>query len=205
MQRRGKNKTVAAYVRVSAVDQDEASQRAEIEQWLQANRIPLSTVTWYVDKGKTGDNLQRPKLKALQNAIHSGIIDMVVIYKLDRLSRSIQDGINTLAGWAKRGIRVVSVTQKDIDFNGAMGQFVAALLLGVAQMEQENRRERQKAGIALAKKQGKYKGRQAGTFKKDPSHALKLHQEGSSLNAIAHTMGVSRMTVRRYIAQAQDE
>ena len=60
-----------------------------------------------------------------------------MVWKLDRLSRNLRDGINVLADWCDKGLRVVSVTQQ-IDFNGATGKMLAAVLLGVAEMEQED-------------------------------------------------------------------
>ncbi|HMF14154.1 MAG TPA: hypothetical protein VKE94_17685, partial [Gemmataceae bacterium] len=58
---------------------------------------------------------------------------------------------------------------------------LAAVLLGFAQMEQETRRERQAAGIAVAKKKGKYRGREGGTYKAKPERALALQAKGLSV------------------------
>jgi DNA invertase Pin-like site-specific DNA recombinase len=193
-----KTKTVAAYVRVSTVGQNEAGQRAEIERWLTGNGIDLSAVRWFIDKGKSGDNLNRPAFEQLRKAVFAGELGTVVVYKLDRVSRSLKDGINVLAEWIEKGLRVVSVTQL-IDFNGTVGRMIAAVLLGVAEMEQETRRERQAAGIAEAKKEGKYKGRQLGTTKAAPDRAVKLRAKGLSVTEIARSLGVSRNTVFVYL------
>jgi DNA invertase Pin-like site-specific DNA recombinase len=125
---KAKGKIVAAYVRVSTTGQNEAGQRAEIERWLTGNGIPLASVRWFVDKGKSGDNLKRPALEQLQAAAFAGEVGTIVTYKLDRLSRSLLDGINTLAGWCEKGIRVVAVSQ-GLDFNGTLGKMLAAILL----------------------------------------------------------------------------
>ena len=106
----------------------------------------------------------------------AGEVDTIVVYKLDRVSRSLKDGINTLVGWCEQGIRVVSVTQQ-LDFNGAVGQLVGSVLFAVAQMEQETRRERQAAGIAAAKEAGVYIGRRAGTTKAKPQRAKTATQK----------------------------
>jgi DNA invertase Pin-like site-specific DNA recombinase len=155
----------------------------------------------YVDKGKSGDNLERPAFGDLQAAVFAGEIGTIVTYKLDRLSRSLRDGINVLCEWCDKGLRVVSVTQQ-IDFNGTVGKMLAAVLLGIAEMEQETRRERQAAGIAVAKKAGKYRGRKAGTTKAEPERALKLRGRGLSADEIARSLGVSRNTVFRYFREA---
>ena len=125
-----------------------------------------------------------------------------MVYKLDRLSRKLRDGIDTLCDWCERGLRVVAVTQQ-IDFNGTMGKMLAAVLLGIAEMEQETRRERQAAGIAVAKKGGKYRGRKPGTSKAKPERALKLQEKGLTAEEIAARLGVSRNTVFVYLRQAK--
>jgi DNA invertase Pin-like site-specific DNA recombinase len=56
---------------------------------------------------------------------------MVIVWRLDRLSRDLRDGINVLADWSDKGLKVVSVTQQ-IEFNGAFGKLLSAILLGVA-------------------------------------------------------------------------
>ena len=66
-------------------------------------------------------------------------------------------------------------------------------------MEQETRRERQAAGIAEAKKDGKYRGRQPGTTKAKPDRARKLPAKGNSVTEIARSLGVSRNTVFVYL------
>lgn len=189
---------IAVYLRVSTVDQSEASQKREINRWLKGNGH--SDVRWFIDKA-TGDNLDRSGFASLQAAIFNGEVDTVVVYKLDRLSRSLRDGINTLCDWINRGIRVVSVTQQ-LDFSGATGQLVASVLFAVAQMEQETRRERQAAGIAVAKENGVYQGRQAGTTKGKPKRAAELRGRGLNDSEIAASMGISRRTVQRYLQSA---
>ena len=197
-----KPKAVAAYVRVSTIGQNEEGQRAEIEKWLSGNGVDPSRVRWFVDKGKSGDNLQRPEFDALQKAVFGGEIGTIVVYKLDRLSRKLTDGIVVLSEWCERGLRVVAVTQQ-IDFNGTVGKILAAVLLGIAEMEQETRRERQAAGIAIAKERGKYKGRRPGSTKGKPARALKLREKGLTATEIAKSMGVSRNTVFVYLREAR--
>ncbi len=186
---------IGVYVRVSTVGQNVAGQKREIQRWLDGNE--MSNARWFIDKA-SGDDLERPSFEDLEAAVFAGEIKTVVVWKLDRLSRSIRDGINTLADWCDRGLRVVSVTQQ-IDFNGAMGKMLAAVLLGIAEMEQETRRERQAAGIAVAKDRGVYKGRQLGTTKANPVRARQLKQRGLSLPEIAASLAVSTRTARRYL------
>ncbi|HMP06143.1 MAG TPA: recombinase family protein, partial [Lacipirellulaceae bacterium] len=122
--------STAVYIRVSTVGQNAAGQRAEIDRWLKGHGL---TAAYFVDR-RSGDSLDRPAFERLQAAIFAGEVHTVVVYKLDRLSRSLRDGINTLTDWLGQGVRVVSVTQQ-LDFSGATGQLVAAVLFAVAQME----------------------------------------------------------------------
>jgi DNA invertase Pin-like site-specific DNA recombinase len=185
-----------AYVRVSTVGQNEAGQRREITRWLKGNGV--EGVEWYVDR-ESGDRLDRPEFKRLQADVFMGEVDIVIVYKLDRLSRSLQDGINVLCDWLGRGVRLVSTTQQ-LDFAGPTGKLIASVLFAVAEMEQETRRERQAAGIAVAKQEGKYKGRKRGTTKAKPQRAERLREKGLSVEEIATALHVSRMTVHRYLS-----
>ncbi len=191
---------IACYVRVSTKRQRTDSQRAEIERWIDGNGIALSTVTWFEDT-ETGKHLRRPAFEKLQKAVFAGQVKTVITYKLDRLSRSLRDGVNVLADWCERGVRVVSTTQ-GVDLSGPVGRMVAALLLGVAEIELEYRRERQAAGIRVAKKRGAYRGRSNGTTKAKPERALELSRKGLSVPEIASAMQVSERTVFRYLAGA---
>ena len=194
--------TSAVYIRVSTVGQNEQGQRREVQRWLTGNGI--QDAIWFVDK-ETGDNLNRPGFEKLQRDIFDGKVKTVVVWKLDRLSRSLKDGITVLCDWCDKGIRVVSVTQQ-IDFNGAVGKLIAAVLFAVAQMEQETRRERQAIGIAAAKERGGvYLGRKKGAVKLgvDPGRAAELRQQGLTHAEIAKAIGVSISSVRRYLRQQE--
>jgi len=127
----------AAYIRVSTVDQNTYAQQREVSSWLGGNGY--SAIQWFEDKA-SGNDLSRPDFKRLQQEIFHGRVDGVVVWKLDRLTRDLCDGINVLADWCEKGMRVVSVTQQ-IDLTGGVGRMIAAVLLGVAEMERESIRE----------------------------------------------------------------
>jgi DNA invertase Pin-like site-specific DNA recombinase len=189
---------IACYCRVSCHRQKNDSQKAEIERWLKNNEISLSSVQWFEDKD-SGKSMKRPAFDRMQQAIFKGTIKTVVVWKLDRISRRQLDGVNLLAGWCERGIRVVAVTQQ-IDLNGAIGRMIASVMFGLAEIEMEYRRERQSAGIAVAKSKGIYRGRLKGTTKAKPTRAKELHNRGLTVPEIANALGVSRRTVFRYMA-----
>jgi len=97
-------------------------------------------------------------------------------------------------------VRIVSVTQQ-IDLSGVVGQIVASVLLGLGEIELSNIRERQAAGVAVAKKKGVYQGRKSGTTKAKPTRAHELRSQGLKLKDVASALGVSTSTVKRYLAE----
>ena len=93
----------------------------------------------------------------------------------------------------------MSVTQQ-IDLSGAVGRMVASVMFGLAEIELEYRRERQAAGIRVAKSKGVYVGRKKGTTKGKPDRAQSLRKRGLSVPEIATALGVSERTAFRYLS-----
>ena len=193
---------IACYVRVSSPQQKNDSQKAEIARWLKRHDVDRSSVMWFedIERAKT---LKRPGLARLRESIFDGSVKTLVVWKIDRLSRDQRQGINLLADWCERGVRIVSITQQ-IDLNGAVGRMVASVLLGLAEIESEYRRERQSAGISVAKARGAYRGRKKGTTKAKPSRAKELRRRGLTVLEVAKALGVSERTAYRYLAGDAD-
>src|SRR5215831_16130163 len=192
---------IACYCRVSSRRQRHDRQKAELQRWLRHHGIRARRVTWFEDT-ETGRTLRRPAFEQLQQAIFNGTVKTVVVWKLDRLSRRQRDGVNLLADWCERGIRVVVVTQQ-LDLSGTVGRLVASVLFGLAEIEQEYRRERQAAGIAVAKRKGRYHGRAKGTTKAQPARARLLHERGFTVAEIGQALQISPRTAYRYLATAE--
>jgi site-specific DNA recombinase len=125
-----------------------ASQRAE--GW-------VCVQTRYDDGGFTGGNMDRPAVQQLMADIDAGLIDCVVVYKVDRLSRSLIDFARMMETFEKHGVSFVSVTQQ---FNTAnsMGRLMLNVLLSFAQFEREIISERTRDKIAAAKRKGMWGG-----------------------------------------------
>jgi DNA invertase Pin-like site-specific DNA recombinase len=186
---------IGVYIRVSSQSQKADSQRVEIEQYLKRHRI--ENAQWFEDK-ESGKTLKRPGLQALQDAIFRGEIDTVIVWKLDRLARSFREGVGVVTEWCQKGIRLISVTQQ-IDLAGTVGQMVAGVLFAFAEMELQHSKERQAAGIALARERGIYKGRKKGTTKATPERAKELKAKGLTHDEIAAALSVTKRTVANYL------
>jgi len=189
-------KPVACYVRVSSIGQNEESQVNELTSYCKNQGLKP---VWFIDKA-TGTNLDRPAFEAMQSKLFAGEMKTVIVYKLDRLSRSLVDGLTVISDWLSDDIRLISTSQQ-FDFSGAIGKMLSAVLLSVAEMENETRRERQAIGIENAKGKGVYKGRKKGATKAKPAQAVKLREEGKKLREIALIMGTSLSTVQRYLKE----
>ena len=111
----------------------------------------------YDDGGFTGGNVDRPGVQRLMADIEAGLIDCVVVYKVDRLSRSLLDFARMLEVFEQRGVAFVSVTQQ---FNTAnsMGRLMLNVLLSFAQFEREVISERTRDKIAATKRKGFWSG-----------------------------------------------
>ena len=194
-----KLKKIGVYLRVSDEDQKVDSQKLEVLRYLEANALDLAKVEWFIDEGRSSETLNRPAFNKLRKAIDSGRIGVVVVFALDRISRTMVDGITLVAGWIEKGVRVIAVSQQ-VDFAaGVQGKMFAALLFGFAELEMERRRIRQRAGIEAARARGVYRGRRKGTFKGRPERARALRAKGLTLAEIGTALGVSTMSVCRYL------
>ena len=194
---------IACYIRVSTTSQNSDGQKKDIKRWLKGQGHATKDVRWFEDK-ETGKHTDRPAFQKMQQAVFMGELKTIVVWRLDRLSRNQRDGINTLADWCEKGVRVVSVTQQ-LDLSGATGRLIAGVLFAVGEMELEAIKERQAAGIAAAKSKGTYKanGDRRRGYRKAKGKVLKLHKKGHSPTAIARECGVARSTVYAYLEETK--
>jgi len=125
-----------------------ASQRAE--GWIVAGDD-------YLDPGYSGGNMDRPGLKRLMAGIEAGRIDIVVVYKIDRLTRSLADFARLIEVFERRRVSFVSVTQQ-FNTTTSMGRLMLNILLSFAQFEREVTGERIRDKIAASKAKGMWMG-----------------------------------------------
>ena len=155
----------AIYTRKSTsegLDQDFTSldaQRESAENFIKSQKSEGWQIlpSRYDDGGFTGANIDRPALKKLIDDIKDGQVDCAVVYKVDRLSRSLLDFVQLLEFFEKNNVAFVSVTQA-FNTNTSMGRLTLNILLSFAQFEREIISERTRDKMAAARKKGKWLG-----------------------------------------------
>lgn len=182
------------YIRVSKQEQNEALQRDALKE--------AGCEKYFSDK-ITGSKFERKGLEELLAFVRSG--DTVIVWKLDRLGRSLKDLIETLNLLKDRGVDFISLTEK-IDTTTPGGKLIFHLMGALAEFERDLIRERTNAGLAAARARGRIGGRPkrlatngkvalARRLFADPNH---------SIPEICSTLGISRSTLYRYVREAKD-
>lgn len=111
----------------------------------------------YDDGGYSGGNMERPALKRLMEDIHQHLVDIVVVYKVDRLTRSLADFVKIVEAFDRHGASFVAVTQQ-FNTTTSMGRLTLNVLLSFAQFEREVTGERIRDKIAASKRRGMWMG-----------------------------------------------
>ena len=135
------------YVRVSTVEQNEARQVKALKEH--------DIERWYIEKASAKDK-NRPKLQDMLSFVREG--DTIFIHSFDRLARNTIDLLTIVEELKDKNVKLVSI-KDNIDFNSDTGKFMLTILGAVAELERSILKERQREGIEIAKKQGKFKGR----------------------------------------------
>lgn len=193
----------AIYLRVSSTGQDTASQKPDLERWAAA--FAPDGAVWYEDKA-SGTNMDRPAWKRLEADVRAGKVSSVVVWRLDRLGRTAAGLTSLFEDLQRRKVNLVSI-RDGVDLETPAGRLMANVLASVAQYETEVRSERQAAGIAKAKAQGKAwggstKGRLSKKAKEKAQAVRSLHEAGRPVAEIARAVGLSRPTVYRVLEAA---
>ena len=191
---------VRAYLRASTSEQDASRALAAIDSF--AEERGLNICNYYIEN-ESGSRLDRPELfRLLKDCRHN---DILLIEDVDRLSRLTGEDWNSLKKLIRqKDIRVMAINvpttwiasgSHDFDSRmfAAINDMLLDMLAAVARRDYEQRRERQRQGISKAKKEGRYKGRQANKERYDAIN--RLLDSGSSWSQVQKIMACSRGTI----------
>ncbi len=188
-----KKKTVAIYARVSTDKQKVDMQLQELQSFIKRSGWKLHKK--YIDHGYTGSNTKRPDFSNMMIDARQRKFDILVVWKLDRLSRSLKDLINTLDELGHLGIDFISY-DNHLDTSTPTGKLVFQIVGAVAEFEKDIISERVKAGLQNAKSKGKQLGRPS-----VPEYVLDqakvLREQGVSFRTIEKKLGLGEGTIRK--------
>lgn len=178
-----------AYVRVSTVEQNEDRQIEALKKH--------DIEKWFTEK-VSGKDTNRPQLKAMLDFVRQG--DTVYIHDFSRLARSTKDLLAIVDTLTEKGVHLVS-NKENIDSSTPTGKLMLTMIGAIAEFERQNLLERQKEGIAIAKRKGKFKGRQVKNIDEDTfNRAYKLYMERKiSKTAMAKELEISRPTLDKLL------
>lgn len=202
---------VRAYLRASTKEQDASRAKDELFQF--AHEKGLKIAATYIEN-ESGASLNRPELFRLLSDCQSG--DILLIEQVDRLSRlNASDWERLKTEIRNRQIKVVALdlptswgmaSSSSDEFTSRMSEAINNMMLdmiaAIARKDYEDRRKRQKQGIAKAKEQGLYKGRPENKSRNEA--ILKMLESGQSWNSIIQATGCSRSTLSRLKNGAQN-
>ncbi|MBE6845458.1 MAG: recombinase family protein [Ruminococcus sp.] len=178
-----------AYVRVSTVEQNEARQLESLEKY--------DIEKWFTEKVSAKDT-NRPQLKQMLDFARDG--DTIYIHDFSRLARSTKDLLDIVETLNSKGISLVS-NKESIDTSTPTGKLMLTMIGAINEFERTNLLERQREGIAIAKRNGKYKGRKPFSSDRfDELYAEYLCRKISK-SELAKQLGISRPTLDRLIRE----
>ena len=184
------------YARVSTQDQKLA---------LQKDALKKAGCEIIYEEKISGKTKERPKLNEMFGKLRKG--DIVIVWKLDRLGRSLKDLIDLVNQLNNLGVTFKSINDS-INTNTPTGRFTFNIFASLAEFEREIIRERTKAGIEAARARGRFGGRPKGLSKEAAGKvkAVKIlyDQQDKTMNEIARDLNISRATAYRYLDIAKN-
>lgn len=179
------------YARVSTKDQN-------LE--LQWDALTKAGCEMIFQEKASGVKADRPELEKMMSQLRKG--DVVCIYKLDRLGRSLKNLLELVAEFEKRGVGLRSLTDA-IDTTTPQGRLVLNIFASLAEFERDLIRERTKAGLEAARARGRKGGRRSGLSPEAQKKAMLVEmyykEEKLGVDEIAKTVGISKMTLYKYL------
>jgi DNA invertase Pin-like site-specific DNA recombinase len=182
------------YARVSTLDQDASLQMDELNAY-GCDRV-------FVDKA-SGKLESRPALDAMLGQLRAG--DTVVVWRLDRLGRSLRHLIDVVSDLDRRGVALTSL-RESIDTSTPGGKLIFHVFGALAEFERDLIRERTEAGLAAARARGRHGGRPTVWTPEKLRTAKSMYAAGDQdVASIARVLGVSRASVYRGLSQPSSE
>jgi DNA invertase Pin-like site-specific DNA recombinase len=183
-----KAKRIAVYGRVSTDAQSHASQLRGVRGYVR-RRWPKAEVTEYLDKA-SGARFSREGLDALMTDVRQGRVDVLAVYKLDRLGRSLQHLAQLVGEFEAHGTALVATSQGiDTSESNPAGRLQMHVLAAVAEFERSVIRERINAGLAAARERGTTLGRRR-TLHRHTTAVARLSRRGLSGRKIAAKLDI---------------
>jgi len=202
-----KAKRIAVYGRVSNGAQHHASQLREVRAYVR-RRWPKAEVTEYLDKA-SGAHFSRSGLDALMEHVRQGRVDVLAIYKLDRLGRSLQHLAQLIGEFETHRTALVATSQGiDTSETNPAGRLQMHVLAAVAEFERSVIRERINAGLAAARERGTRSGKPFGrprTLDKHRDAVKKLMKRGISGRRIAAKLNIPIGSIFSVMRSAQSK
>ena len=174
------------YARVSTEDQNPALQLAALKK--------AGCRTVFKDEGISGATVQRPALVKCLKTLQAG--DTLIVWKLDRLGRSLRDLIHMLDDLKQRGVKFRSLTEA-IDTDTATGRAMWQMIGVLAELERSLITERTRAGVKAAQRRGVKFGRKPKLSASQIAHARQLIESGQRVQDVAALLSVGRVTLYR--------
>ena len=187
----------AIYARVSTLDQEPENQLQELRRYVQARGW---TWTEYIDHGVSGTKDRRPALDRLVADARRRKVDTVVVWRLDRLGRSLKHLVTLLDELQALGVGFVSLGE-GIDLQTPAGRLQLHILAALSEFERCRIAERVAAGLARARREGTRLGRPE---KRIPERIL-APVRGLSVRQASKILGVSKTTAQRWLSRATRE
>ena len=181
-----------AYIRVSTEEQNEARQKEALEKF--------GIDKWFCEK-ISAKTTNRPQLQAMLDYVREG--DTLYIHDFSRLARSTQDLLNLVQLLQDKGVHLIS-TKENLDTNTATGRLMLTMIAAINQFERENLLERQREGIEIAKREGKFKGRKEVSIPDFESHYQRYMRREVTKSELARELNISRPTLDKLIEQYEN-
>jgi DNA invertase Pin-like site-specific DNA recombinase len=191
-------KTVAIYARVSTADQTSAQQLQVLRD--HCVKAGYKVAGEFIDEGESALKSNRPEYLRLLEGARKRKFNTILVYKLDRFSRSLKELVNRMAELKAFGVDFISYAEKDFDTTTATGQLMFHIVSAFAQFERDMISERTKLKLNHLKSLGVRLGR---PMKADHDRAIALRNMGLSLSQIGKEMGCDRSTISKVLKKGR--